>query len=107
LSTFNKTSTGVNQAILSGTKNNNKAILTLADGSTVVLDKTRKGLVAKQGNAQVNKTGNGALSYHNSNTGITALGIQYNSIATPVGSQYEVSLADGTKVWLNALSSLK
>lgn len=107
LSPFNKINTGVNQAVLSGTKNNNKAILTLADGSTVVLDKTRKGLVAKQGNAQVNKTGNGALSYHNSVTGIVASGVQYNSIATPVGSQYEVSLADGTKVWLNALSSLK
>jgi ferric-dicitrate binding protein FerR (iron transport regulator) len=107
LSPFNKINAGGNPAILSGTKNNNKAILTLADGSAVVLDKTRKGLVAKQGNAQVNKTGNGALSYHNSSTGIAALGIQYNSIATPVGSQYEVSLADGTKVWLNALSCLK
>jgi ferric-dicitrate binding protein FerR (iron transport regulator) len=107
LSPFNKINTRTNQAILSGTKNNNKAILTLADGSTVVLDKTRKGLVAKQGNAQVNKTGNGALSYHNNVTGTAAPGIQYNSIATPVGSQYEVSLADGTKVWLNALSCLK
>ncbi|MEO6524346.1 MAG: FecR family protein [Mucilaginibacter sp.] len=104
---FNKSNTGVGQAILSGTKNTNKAILTLADGSTVILDKTRKGLVAKQRNTQVNKTGNGSLSYHSTVTGMATSDMQYNSIATPVGSQYEVTLADGTKVWLNALSSLK
>ena len=107
LSPFNKISAGGDQSILSGTKNNNKAILTLADGSKVILDQTHKGLVAKQGNTQVDKTDNGRLSYRNEGTGTATSGIQYNSISTPVGSQYEVNLADGTHVWLNALSSLK
>jgi ferric-dicitrate binding protein FerR (iron transport regulator) len=107
LSPFNKINTGVNQAILSGTKNNNKAVLTLADGSKVILDQTHKGLVAKQGNTQVDKTDSGKLSYRDEGAGTAAQDIQYNSIATPVGSRYEVNLADGTKVWLNALSSLK
>jgi ferric-dicitrate binding protein FerR (iron transport regulator) len=107
LSPFSKVSVVGNQSILSGTKNNNKAILTLADGSKVILDQTHKGLVAKQGNTQVDKTDSGRLSYRNEGASTATSGIQYNSISTPVGSQYEVNLADGTKVWLNALSSLK
>jgi ferric-dicitrate binding protein FerR (iron transport regulator) len=86
----------------------NKAILTLADGSTVILDNAGNGLVAQEGNARVNKTNKGELIYSaEGSPGQTTTTPQFNSISTPAGGQYEVSLSDGSKVWLNALSTLK
>jgi transmembrane sensor len=85
---------------------NNKVILTLADGSKVYMDKTGKGLVAKQGNIRVNKSNDGGLVYTVENTR-GDFSPQLNAISTPTGGLFEVRLADGTKVWLNALSTLK
>jgi transmembrane sensor len=82
----------------------NKAILTLADGSKVILDDTQNGLVTTQGNSKIIKIGN-KLSYEDS--GIAAKNIVYNTIATPRAAQYQVELPDGSLVWLNAASSLR
>jgi transmembrane sensor len=82
----------------------NKAILTLADGSKVILDDTQNGLVTTQGNSKIIKTGN-KLSYEDS--GVAAKNIVYNTIATPRAAQYQVALPDGSLVWLNAASSLR
>jgi ferric-dicitrate binding protein FerR (iron transport regulator) len=82
-----------------------KAILTLANGSSIALDSSGKGLLARQGNASVVKTNNGQLSYvvdHAVEAPVT-----YNTISTPRGGQYEVVLPDGSKAWLNAASSLR
>jgi len=87
--------------------NINKAILTLADGSKVVLDNTRTGMIAHQGNVQIDKADSGKLVYHAKGKAINALETKFNSVSTPVGSQYQVSLSDGSKVWLNALSTIK
>jgi ferric-dicitrate binding protein FerR (iron transport regulator) len=81
---------------------NNKAILTLADGSTVTLDSTGHQVI-KQGSATIHQKG-GQLLYDvlgESNT------ISYNTLSTPRGGQYQVTLPDGTKAWLNASSSLR
>jgi ferric-dicitrate binding protein FerR (iron transport regulator) len=83
----------------------NKATLTLANGATIVLDSASDGRLAEQGNAAIVKTGSGQLSY-------TALGGKpgetlYNSLSTPRGGQYRIVLPDGSKVWLNAASSLR
>jgi ferric-dicitrate binding protein FerR (iron transport regulator) len=83
----------------------NKATLTLANGATIVLDSASDGRLAQQGNAAIVKTGSGQLSY-------TALGGKpgetlYNSLSTPRGGQYRIVLPDGSKVWLNAASSLR
>ncbi|MGN6495320.1 MAG: FecR family protein [Agriterribacter sp.] len=80
-----------------------KAVLTLANGQTVVLDEAGNGDLAQQGNAKVIKL-NGQLSYQQ--TGSTKAPA-YNTITTPRGGQYKLILADGTKVWLNAASSLR
>lgn len=80
-----------------------KAILTLADGTTVSLDDAKNGTLAQQGNTQVLKL-NGKLSYNS--TGPIPNTVSYNTIATPRGGQYQVVLPDGSKVWLNAASSL-
>jgi ferric-dicitrate binding protein FerR (iron transport regulator) len=78
------------------------AVLTLADGSTVLLDSAGNGVIAVQGNAQVTLK-DGQVSYGNDNQ---AAAIVYNTMSTPKGRQYQLALADGTKVWLNAGSSI-
>ena len=86
----------------------NKAILTLADGSTVTLDASGHQAILQQKGIQISKTKYGTLVYEvaqsNSSTAIPA---NYNELRTPAGAQYEVILPDGTRVWLNAASSLR
>lgn len=81
----------------------NGAILTLANGSTVLLDSAANGLIATQGGAQVTLQ-NGQLAYRDDGGGETA--VAYNTMTTPRGRQFQLQLPDGTKVWLNAASSL-
>lgn len=82
------------------------AILTLADGSTIVLDSAKQGALAKQSGTSVVKTAAGALTYDVTDHPGTA-NITWNTITTPRGAQYEVVLPDGTHVWLNAATTLK
>ena len=83
----------------------NKAILTLSNGSTIVLDSTKNGLLTHQSNTRIVKTGKGQLSYTNLNKEDKEL--VFNSITTPRGGEYQLVLPDGTKVWLNAASSIR
>lgn len=75
-------------------------ILTLADGRRIVLDSAGKGLLTNQGNIQVTKQ-DGQISYKGQNEETV-----YNTMATPRAGQYSLILADGSKVWLNAASSI-
>ena len=90
------------------TPGGNKAILTLADGSKIILDDSAKGEVAKQAGITITKTADGQLVYTIANVNRTAQDVQltYNTIETPKGGQYQINLPDGSKVWLNAASSL-
>lgn len=81
----------------------NKATLTLADGSTIMLDSAANGIIAQQAGASVQQPQEGKLVYQ---PGTVSSGISYNTLATPRGGQYQVLLPDGTRVWLNAASSL-
>lgn len=88
----------------------NKAYLTLANGSRIVLDDAQTGKLATRPGVTVSKTGNGMLVYHfsNSNNNMGAATTpEFNTITTPRGGQYQVVLEDGTRVWLNAASSIK
>lgn len=85
----------------------NKAILTLADGSVIDLDNAKTGQLATQSGIIVRKTANGKLEYIVKDVANANQAISTNLISTPRGGQYEVTLPDGTKVWLNAASSLK
>ena len=80
-----------------------KATLTLADGSTIVLDDAQNGTLAQQGNSKIIKL-DGKLSYDPTNK--NSREIIYNTISTPKGGQYQLELVDGSKVWLNATSSI-
>ncbi|MNK55041.1 fec operon regulator FecR [compost metagenome] len=84
----------------------NNAVLQLADGSQVILNKTADGQVANQSGVQVIKTKSGELLYRfTGNT--TAKAAAINTVSTPRGGQYHLILVDGTEVWLNASSSVK
>jgi ferric-dicitrate binding protein FerR (iron transport regulator) len=85
-----------------------KALLTLTDGSTIILDSAINGTVIQQGNIKVDKLKNGLLVYTISGKQVSENDEAFfNTISTPRGGQYQVTLSDGTKVWLNAASSIR
>jgi transmembrane sensor len=77
------------------------AILTLADGSQLSMDSIQNGIIALQDGVTA-RVVNGVLIYEGNGKKI-----QYNTMSTPKGRQYQLLLPDGTKVWLNAASSIK
>jgi transmembrane sensor len=83
----------------------NKAILTLANGTQIDLNKKAAGLMAQQQDTRIVKTADGTLRYENSDG--DELPAAQNSIAIPRGGQYQLVLADGSKVWINSQSTLK
>lgn len=80
------------------------AVLTLADGSKIVLDSLGNGQLPAQPGANVllNK---GQLVYHPNSSNITTA--SFNTISTPRGRQFKIALPDGSLVWLNSASSLR
>ena len=83
----------------------NKAILTLGNGKTIVLDSVANGPLAQQGNAIVSKLNNGQITYDADNNSATK--IQYNTLTVPKGSKpVQLILADGSEVWLDVASSI-
>lgn len=84
----------------------NKAVLILADGTQIKLDSATNGQLARQGQASVVKQDNGQLSYKLSGENRSGE-VYWNTIAVPRGGQYRLVLSDGSKVWLNAASSIR
>lgn len=84
----------------------NKAILTLSDGTTLVLDSANQGQIATISGISIQKNEEGLLSYH-ANESTNTESLVYNTITIPRGGKYIVQLADGTKIWLNSASTLK
>jgi ferric-dicitrate binding protein FerR (iron transport regulator) len=88
----------------------NKAVLTLSNGTKILLGTAANGTLAHQGNTRIIKLQNGLLSYKAFTQSVSDSKIaimQYNILSTPRGGQYSVTLPDGTRVWLNSASSLK
>ncbi len=85
-----------------------KALLTLEDGSVIVLDSASKGIISLQDNIKVVKLANGQVVYEINGRQLSPVEeTAYNTISTPRGGQFQVTLSDGTKVWLNAASSIR
>jgi hypothetical protein len=80
-----------------------KAVLTLSNGQTVLLDSLQNKLIATDANAELSNK-NGTIKYKSISQDETS--VVYNTISTTKGGQYKLVLADGTNVWLNTLSSL-
>ncbi|MBC8987840.1 FecR family protein [Pedobacter sp. N36a] len=96
---------GIKKPILPG---GNKAVLTLGDGQQITLDEAGNGKLAEQSGITITKAKDGQLVYTVSAVlKSNALKTAMNTIATPKGGQYQINLPDGTKVWLNAASSLR
>lgn len=87
----------------------NKAILTLANGSSIILNDAQKGEIAKQSDISVTKTADNQIVYKAGSkvSGDNNAAQMLNTISTPNGGQYQLVLPDGTKVFLNAASWLK
>jgi transmembrane sensor len=92
----------------------NKAILTLADGTVIDLDKTGNGTIAREGKTIVNKKKDGQIEFQGAHSQVLS-GAEgaidhspaFNTVTTPNGGQYQVVLPDGSRVWLNAASSIR
>jgi hypothetical protein len=91
----------------------NTAVLILSDGKKINLLNAKNGLLALQSTIQITKTEEGEIIYTSrhelpplQNGGKSSYSGISNTLRTPRGGQYKLSLPDGTKVWLNAASSL-
>ena len=101
IASLNQSSRQVNKEALG----HSNALLTLADGTSIVLDSVANGMLTQQGKTKVFKF-NGAISYGHSGTNQEGETV-YNTISTARGNQYQLVLSDGSKVWLNAASKLR
>lgn len=86
----------------------NKAQLRLADNSIILLDNMKVGEIYEHNNFRIRKSENGVIEYFSSidEKDLTD-DYLFNEISTPNGGQYQILLPDGSKVWLNASTTLK
>jgi transmembrane sensor len=82
----------------------NKAILTLSDGRVIELDDQVQGDLGVHDGISI-RNDSAVLTYET--TGEVPTTITHNTFTTPKGGAYKLVLSDGTKVWLNAMSSIK
>lgn len=82
-----------------------KAVLTLDNGQKMNLEESLAHVISETDGTLINKDSSNTLTYNSSQTQQTKL--IYNRIEVPGGGEYTLTLADGTKVWLNSKSSLK
>ncbi|MBX2953703.1 MAG: FecR domain-containing protein [Leadbetterella sp.] len=86
----------------------NRARLILASGKDILLDEASSGELAREGNTSIVKTDQGELVYHTAQQAAeNTTPSYYNTIETPKAGQYHIRLSDGTRVWLNAASSIR
>jgi ferric-dicitrate binding protein FerR (iron transport regulator) len=83
-----------------------RARLTLADGSTIILDSVNTDLLTRQGMATV-RNKNGKLEYNSSGANSKNAAPAMNTLTTAKAETYQLMLSDGSKVWLNAQSSIR
>lgn len=84
----------------------NRAVLELADGSLISLDSAGTGAIAEQGSSRILKQADGGILYRSANNKNDGEALM-NTLSTPRGGQFQMTLPDGTKVWLNAASYIK
>ncbi|WP_276359384.1 FecR family protein [Daejeonella sp. H1SJ63] len=89
----------------------NKAVLTLSDGSKIILDDARSGYIADQQGIKISKSPDGSIIYsmpesllgNNNESDV----VPYNFITTPKGGKFQIILPDKSKIWLNSESTLR
>jgi len=103
------TNQSTDQAISKIKAGGDKAFLILANGKRLSLTDADTGKIAEQMGLQLSKSADGQLIYTVSDkkSALQTGEPVYNKIETPIGGKYQINLPDGTKVWLNAASSLR
>lgn len=90
-----------------------RGILTLSNGKQIVLSAiSEKDTIAREGEDKevtIKMSADGVITYIINPDADTSKNDAdaYNTLSTPTGGQYNIVLADGTKVFLNAVSSIK
>jgi transmembrane sensor len=84
-----------------------KAILILSDGRKIALDGSQTGTLSTQNNVVVNKDNAARVIYKKDESKKSNVAQTFNILETPRGGKYALVLSDGTKVWLNAATSLR
>ncbi|MNQ92505.1 fec operon regulator FecR [compost metagenome] len=84
----------------------NRATLTLDNGKTIALDSVADGKIALETGVEITKTEEGKIVYSQNGKQLQARAA-INTMTTPSGGQFQITLPDGTMVWLNAASSIK
>lgn len=115
ISYYNASKTGKKDSIKSvdidKAPGKNRATLTLSNGHAIELNDNLTGEIAEESNIKVYKQQDGQIVYqvYENKKEETAVkqALAFNTINTPQGGQYQVVLPDGSKVWLNAASSLR
>nr|WP_121272183.1 FecR family protein [Pedobacter schmidteae] len=98
---------GLNNSASAIIPGSNKATLRLANGTMINLNNSTVQNLGNYGNIQIRKNTKGQIVYRVKTNNIgTNMALTYNVLSTPKGGQYEIILADGSKVFLNANSSL-
>jgi transmembrane sensor len=82
------------------------ATLTLASGRKILLSAMPSGELANESGVTISKTSDGEILYEIKENSAAKPG-QHNLLSTAMGETYQVKLPDGSRVWLNAASSLK
>jgi ferric-dicitrate binding protein FerR (iron transport regulator) len=82
------------------------AVLTLANGQQITLDSNASGTISRQGNMAVINL-KGTLAYNATGAAGAPGEMAYNTLSTNAGNQYQLVLPDGSRIWLNAASSVK
>lgn len=83
-----------------------KAVLTLANGNTITLGDAQNGVLSKQGSTAISKSGNGIIIRNSDRNKNQEADNAMNTITIPRGGKYNITLVDGTKIWLNSASAL-
>lgn len=84
----------------------NRAVLMLADNKKIDLDTIPTGIIAYEDQMEISKQADNQIVYKVSDNHKAGTKVVNNSLTTPYGGEYKVTLADGSTVWLNAGSSL-
>jgi len=84
-----------------------KAVLLLGNGTSILLDAAGKGTIATQNRVRIYKSESGQLVYNDSKFVGESHPLIMNEIHIPKGGEYQLILPDGSKVWMNAQSTLQ
>jgi transmembrane sensor len=85
--------------------NNNKVVLILSDGNMFTLDNPGDTLLNESNGVNIRNKPGQMLSYDQQKESSDEK--NFNKLLVPAGTRYQLQLSDGTKIWINALSSLE